>query len=102
MSIKKYRDFISETHSEEISGGKSSGMGLIDIARKHAYNDSKDSTSQEEIDAMYSLLSKQLEIGISVELEHTGSEDVAREIAMDHLEENPLYYEKLGKAGLID
>jgi|688.fasta_scaffold1843482_2 hypothetical protein len=102
MSIKKYREFINESASEEIAGGKSSGMSLIDIAKKHSYDDSSDSTSQEKIDDMYTILTKQLEIGISVELEHTGNEDVAMEIAMDHLEEDPRYYEKLGKAGLID
>ena len=39
----------------------------------------------------------QLSRGIEVEREHTISRDVAREIAMDHLTEDPLYYEKLEK-----
>jgi len=38
---------------------------------------------------------KQLKIGIDVELEHTSDPIVAREIAMDHLTEDPLYYQKL-------
>jgi len=38
---------------------------------------------------------KQLEMGIKVELEHTDDEDVAREIAMDHLQEIPDYYDRL-------
>ena len=33
--------------------------------------------------------------GIKVEFEHTDSVDVAAEIAMDHLTEDPLYYDKL-------
>jgi len=33
--------------------------------------------------------------GIKVELEHTDDKDMAREIAMDHLTEDPKYYEKL-------
>lgn len=33
--------------------------------------------------------------GIDVEMEHTDDPDVAREIAMDHLTEDPRYYEKL-------
>ena len=42
----------------------------------------------------------QLLKGINVELEHTNNEDVAREIALDHLGEDPQYYIKLAKAGL--
>lgn len=38
---------------------------------------------------------KELNRGIKVELEHTDDKDLAREIAMDHLEEDPLYYQKL-------
>jgi hypothetical protein len=35
--------------------------------------------------------------GTKVELEHTRSEKIAREIAMDHLTEDPHYYEKLAR-----
>lgn len=35
--------------------------------------------------------------GIKVEMEHTTDIEVAKEIAMDHLEEDPEYYEKLEK-----
>lgn len=101
-SIKKYSEFLHENESEKIVGGKSSGMSLLDIAKKHAYDDASDSTSSKKIDDMHSHLIKQLELGISVEMEHTNSEKVAREIAMDHLEENPDYYSNLDKAGLID
>lgn len=38
---------------------------------------------------------KQIAKGIKVELEHTDDEDLAREIAMDHLTEDPAYYDKL-------
>ncbi len=40
---------------------------------------------------------KQLEMGIRVEREHTKDDNLAREIAMDHLEEDPLYYSHLIK-----
>jgi hypothetical protein len=40
-------------------------------------------------------IEKQLKIGISVEKEHTKNKDIAREIALDHLGENPKYYKKL-------
>ena len=39
----------------------------------------------------------QLERGTRVELEHTTNREVAREIAMDHLAEDPRYYHKLAK-----
>lgn len=42
----------------------------------------------------------QLSIGIEVEKEHTNNEEVAREIALDHLREDPKYYSKLKKSGL--
>jgi len=38
--------------------------------------------------------------GIEVELEHTSDRALAREIAMDHLVEDPHYYDKLIAAGL--
>jgi hypothetical protein len=40
--------------------------------------------------------------GISVEMEHTNNPRIALEIAMDHLAENPDYYEELEDAGLVD
>lgn len=39
----------------------------------------------------------QLARGIKVEMEHTNDPKVAREIAMDHLKEDPKYYDKLAK-----
>ncbi len=41
--------------------------------------------------------SRQLAMGIKVEMEHTRSKAIAREIAMDHLKEDPAYYSKLKK-----
>lgn len=43
---------------------------------------------------------KQLKHGIKIELEHTNKKSVAREIALDHLNERPDYYVKLKKAKL--
>jgi hypothetical protein len=40
---------------------------------------------------------KQLEIGIKHELEHTKDRQIAKEIAKDHLSEDPNYYEKIKK-----
>lgn len=41
--------------------------------------------------------SVELEKGIKVELEHTDNEMIAKEIAKDHLAEDPNYYKKLSK-----
>lgn len=40
---------------------------------------------------------QQLKQGISVESEHTSHKEVAREIALDHLKEDPYYYSQLAK-----
>ena len=39
----------------------------------------------------------QVQKGIKVEMEHTDSEDIAHEIAMEHVYEDPKYYDKLSK-----
>ncbi len=39
----------------------------------------------------------QLSTGIQIEMEHTNDLDIAKEIAMDHLTEDPKYYDKLKK-----
>ncbi len=41
----------------------------------------------------------ELSMGIAEEMEHTGNPGVAREIALDHLAEDPRYYSKLRAAG---
>jgi len=43
---------------------------------------------------------KELEMGIKHEMEHTNDPDIAKEIAKDHLTENPKYYSDLKKTGL--
>lgn len=56
------------------------------LAKKHG-------TSVSEINS-------QLDMGIKVEQEHTKDKTTAREIALDHLKEDPKYYSKLKKAKL--
>lgn len=41
--------------------------------------------------------SNQISKGTKVELEHTHDKEIAKEIAMDHLTEDPKYYDKLEK-----
>ena len=45
----------------------------------------------------HSFINEQLIKGIRVEKEHTDNPEVARKIALDHLEENPFYYQYLDK-----
>ena len=45
---------------------------------------------------------EQLAMGIKTEMEHTQDLDLAREIAMDHLAEDPQYYSNLKNAGMAD
>jgi len=68
---------------EEVRGGMSRGKTLKDIAKKHQ-------VSMEH-------LSKQLVMGMKVEMEHTSDIGLARKIAKDHLVEDPNYYTKLRK-----
>ena len=42
-------------------------------------------------------LLSQLQAGIKIELEHTSDKKVAKEIALDHLNELPDYYKRLEK-----
>ena len=55
-----------------------------------------DNTSENEV------CPKQLKVGIAVEREHTSDSKAAKEIALDHLTEDPEYYSKLIKSGLVD
>jgi len=64
-----------------IKGGKADKMSVEDIARKHS--------------VFVGTIQKQIEMGIKVEMEHTNSEEKAKEVAMDHLSEFPDYYTRL-------
>jgi hypothetical protein len=73
----------SQMKEEKIPGGLAKGMTLADIAKHHKL-------------PLKSLQSK-LEQGIKTEMEHTTDKSIAREIAMDHIYEDPNYYSKLKK-----
>lgn len=64
--------------SEEIKGGKAKGMSSKDLAKKHEV-DIKD-------------IEKEIKVGTKIEMEHTDSKEIAKEIAMDHIAEFPDYY----------
>jgi hypothetical protein len=42
----------------------------------------------------------ELKMGIEVEKEHTADLEICKDIAIDHLKEDPKYYTKLNKAKL--
>jgi hypothetical protein len=81
-----------ESLGEEIEGGLSDNKTLIQIAKKH------DAKGYYHIQDMIKSLRKELNMGVKIEMEHTDSEEIAKEIAMDHLWENPSYYTELKKS----
>jgi hypothetical protein len=74
---------VKPFREDKIPGGLAKGMTLNDIAKKH--NISVDT------------IVKDLKKGMKVEMEHTTDVNVAKEIAFDHLYEDPNYYDKLAK-----
>ena len=64
--------------SEKIKGGKAKGMSVNDLAKKHKVG-IKD-------------IEKEIKVGTKIEMEHTDSKKIAKEIAMDHIAEFPDYY----------
>jgi len=94
---KKMKNLYLSENEESIEGGLSSGRDLKDIAIMYTYDDNTDSLDKDELSRMISHLEDQLLMGMEVEMEHTNDELIAREIAMDHLAEDPNYYTKLKK-----
>jgi len=75
---------------EKLKGGKADQKTFDDLVvkyKKHGKN----------ISDVEKMLKKQLNKGIKVEMEHTTDKERAKEIAMDHLYEDPIYYDKLSK-----
>ena len=73
----------SVNEADVVPGGLAKGLSLNDIAKKHGVS----------VDMMVAEFKK----GISVEMEHTTDREVAKEITLDHLFEDPKYYDKLKK-----
>lgn len=74
-----YREFYEDIIGEQVNA-LTGGVG--------------DATAKSEVDPV------ELSLGQTVEMEHTTDPDIATEIALDHLSEDPQYYTKLRKAGL--
>lgn len=84
--MKPFSQFISE--ATDPKGPIKKYMSPEEIVKKHKIT----------MDA----LNSQLEMGIKVESEHTGSKKMARMIALQHLEELPDYYSRLKKAEKVN
>ena len=84
-------DLTSFVDSNKLKGGNADYSSLVKIAKKH------DAKGYYHIEDMVRFIKKELQKGINVELEHTNDKEMAREIAMDHLWEDPNYYLKLDK-----
>jgi hypothetical protein len=83
-AFKKQDMFIKDIKEGEIlKGGKADNKNLEDLVKKHRIP---------LVD-----IKKQLSKGIKTEMEHTENKSKAMEIAMDHLYEDPKYYDKLKK-----
>ena len=72
-----------KNEGDVVPGGLAKGLSLNDIAEKHGVS----------VDMMVAEFKK----GIAVEMEHTTDREVAKEITLDHLFEDPKYYNKLKK-----
>ena len=70
-----------EANEDMVPGGLADGMTAEDLAKKHG-------VEVAEIEAA-------IEKGVKVEMEHTDDEKIAHEVAMDHIFEDPKYYDKL-------
>jgi hypothetical protein len=68
---------------EVLKGGLADNKTINDLAKKHKVD--------------INTLTKELRTGIKTEMEHTTNKQKAKEIAMDHLAEDPKYYSKLTK-----
>lgn len=80
VHLQNELDMVNE---DKIKGGKADKMSIKDIADK--------------FDVSVDNIEKEIEMGVKVELEHTDSKKIAKEIAMDHLTEIPDYYTRLKK-----
>jgi len=96
--ITKLYDLRDKLHSQRLS---IEGMYSVEEADEKMY---KHTPTVEQLVIKYKVPKRdiliQLEKGIKVELEHTSDSNVARKIALDHLGEDPHYYNKLAKAEL--
>lgn len=91
-----FNKFTKEMKEDKLEGGLADNETLLDIAMKHAFG-KEAVTTKHKIESIYGSLKSQLKKGLQIEKEHTDDEKKAKEIALDHLKEDPNYYNKLKK-----
>ena len=84
-----YFSELIEKKTEQIIGGKADKLDLKGVAELHGI-------------PLSQKLNLEFRVGKEVEKEHTNSLQQASEIALDHLSEDPEYYTKLIKSGVVD
>jgi len=96
--ITKLYDLRDKLHSQRLS---IEGMYSVEEDNELMY---KTTPTIEQLVIKYKVPKRdiliQLDKGIKVELEHTSERNIARKIALDHIGEDPHYYNKLAKIGL--
>lgn len=79
-------------NKKKMNESETKDLKLFDLAKEHSKSE-----STEKISKMYNILKRQLKKGMKVEMEHDMGLKKAKKIAMDHLKEDPRYYDKLEK-----
>jgi hypothetical protein len=87
---KKLQESLNEAVRSEMAQ-------LKDLARKYAKVEKEGDSEKDKVEKMLSTLQKQFRKGMKVEMEHKMGITKAKQIALDHLKENPLYYDDLEK-----
>jgi hypothetical protein len=77
---------------KKMNESETKDVKLFDLAKQHSKSE-----STEKISKIYNILKRQLKKGMKVEMEHEMGVKKAKKIAMDHLKEDPKYYDKLEK-----
>ena len=86
---KKLKENLSEAERTELAK-------LKELARIHS-KDSKGGSEKERMEKMLSKIQSQFKKGTKVEMGHDMGITKAKQIALDHLRENPFYYDELEK-----
>ena len=82
----KLVESVLKQEKDKIKGGKSDNMTIEQLYKFW---------KEKGWNGTFTDIKGQLMKGMKVEKEHTKDDNIAREIAMDHLREDPMYYDKL-------
>lgn len=96
FSQKAHCQGRKKVNEDKLKGGVADNKTLEDIAKKH------NKKKYYHVEDMVKSLKQQFNKGIKVEMEHTKDKKKAEEIVMDHLFEDPNYYDKLKKIEKVE